>query len=203
MYVEGVRGRTRHAHATRAWQTAAPSSNELTMNTRVALPLTAIVSFALTCGVLLWNRRDGEKASAQAEVEAPDLAPASAPLQTAPPALTPAGVGTESPALGSREMPIQFTMRALPATDSYFGAMVNTALNGLMVDVAIFSPQSQQTQTGRIRVEAGTRARFGMDDGLVIKAGDRITLRSGGYADLVTQLPTLEPDSGAEPNATP
>jgi hypothetical protein len=172
------------------------------MNARIALPLTAAVSFALTCGVLLWNRRDGAEITAHAGVEAPDPAPTSAPLPPAP-ASTPASVGSESPAAESPEMPVQLTLRSVPATHSYVGAVINTASGSLMIDVAVFSPRSHQTQTGRIRIEAGMLAKFGLDDGLVINAGDRIRLHSVGYRDIVDQLPTLEPDAGPADTAVP
>jgi hypothetical protein len=193
----------RHAHATRTRQTAASSPDELAMNVRFALPLTAAVSFALTCGVLLWNRRDGAEAVAHAEAAAPDPALTTAPPPLVPSALAPASISASSPATVLREMPIQLTMRALPAANSYFGAVVDTAAGSLMIDVVVSSPQSHRTQSERIRLEAGTRAKFGVDDGLMIQAGDRVTLHSGGYADVVTQLPTLELESGSDASSTP
>jgi hypothetical protein len=171
------------------------SSSEISMNTRLALPLTAAVSFALTCGVLLWNRRDGARTPIHAAVDAVEPAPTSADLPRAA-ALAPASVAAEAPAVDSPEMPVQFTLRRSPATNSYFGAVLNAASGSLMIDVAVFSPHSHQTQTGRIRIEAGQLAKFGVDDGLVINAGDRVSLHSVGYRDIVDQLPTLEPDVG-------
>jgi hypothetical protein len=183
-------------------QTAPSSSSEFDMNARIALPLTAAVSFALTCGVLLWNRRDGAEIPAHTGVEAPDPAPTSVPLPPAP-ALTPASVGSESPAAEPPEMPVQFTLRSLPATNSYVGTVVNTASGSLMIDVAVFSPRSHRTQTERIRIETGTLAKFGLDDGLVVNAGDRVSLHSVGYRDIVDQLPTPEPDAGPADTAEP
>jgi hypothetical protein len=172
------------------------------MNARVALPLMAAVSFALTCGVLLWNRRDGTEIPAHAGVQASDPAPTSPPLPPSP-ALAAASVGSESPAVDSQEMPVQFSMRSSMATNSYVGTVVNTSLVSLMIDVAVFSPQSHQTQSERISIEGGTLARFGVDDGLVINAGDRITLRSGGYREIVDQLPRVEPNPAPADTAAP
>src|SRR5258708_3073961 len=111
-------GPQRHTHAMRHWQTAPSSSSEFDMNARVALPLTAAARWGLTCGVLLWKRRDGAEIPAHAGVEAADSAPTGVPLPPAP-ALTPASVGSESPAAESPELPVQLTLRSLPATHSY------------------------------------------------------------------------------------
>jgi len=125
---------------------------------------------AMAPGIANDARRDG---SLQASVAAPaDAAATSAAIDTA-----------------AEEMPVELHFRKRPDLGKIQGSVVNNSDAELVIEAVVFSPDTQETAKFQIAVAPYSGKPFGLDDGLDMHSGDRITLKSSPYRDKSGTIP--------------
>ena len=172
------------------------------MNLRIAIPLTMMVSFTLTCAFILWNRRLHDQARAAPVIRQLEpvsgLSPA-APLSNAPmaqplPRSLQANAENDrnvalAAAYAKSALPIQISYRRSPNNAQAFVAtLLNKTEEAVTLEVIVFNPASEQISKTQLSMEPNQTKKIGLDDGLELASGDRITLRNPSYNDLVEEI---------------
>jgi hypothetical protein len=182
------------------------------MNQRIGIPLTMLVSFALSFGVLRWNQRRSVSPNAveasgpmsdsmSAATPTPAVSP-TPPIQSATEASAPAPpVETALPSGPAPpiekngqdipELPVQLAVRSTPKRDQYFGSVANLTSAVIKFEMIVFEPDSGQEQRLPVILGPLEVRKFGKDGeaSISIHAGDRVTLRGSSYRDVVDQIP--------------
>lgn len=174
------------------------------MKLRLATPLTMLVSFTLTLGFLLWDRRGRDFAPlGNAGIAQRNRPPeiyrmppgASLTAWSSPPGLREASPATLNgiPPAGSGDhaklkLPVQLHFRRAPNSQTYVATVINKGEEDLMIDIAIFSPTSQRTAQTQISIESMQVKKIGLDDDIDMAQGDRITLHNSSYDDFVAEI---------------
>ena len=157
-----------------------------------------VVSFSLTVGVLLWQRRteNPPPPSAQPAAAVSRIAPAVEP--PAPPA---AAVGDPAPppaqprvAIPTQDMaeqdssnlvPMEITLRYLTGKKKWEARLKSSSEESMTVGIRILSAASRSESAIQHTFAAYEMLRLGFKDDLVLQTGDQITLQSAPYRDLV------------------
>ena len=185
------------------------------MNQRIGIPLTMVVSFAVSFGVLRWDQRKSVSTNA---VEAPGpmsnamsaatptLALALAVMPTQPiqsatetsasaPSVETAQPSGPSPPIEKNgqdipELPVQLAVRSTPKRDQYFGSVANLTSAVIKFEMIVFDPDSGQEQRLPLILGPSEVRKFGKDGdvSISIHAGDRVSLHGSSYRDVVNQL---------------
>ena len=176
------------------------------MNQRIGIPLTMVVSFAVSFGVLRWDQRKSVSPNA---VEAPGPMSDSMSAATPAPAVSPtpslhSATEASAPALpveparpieknnqDAPELPVQLAVRSTPKRDQYFGSVANLTSAVIKFEIIVFEPDSGQEQRLPVILGPLEVRKFGKDGevSISIHAGDRVTLHGSSYRDVVNQLP--------------
>jgi hypothetical protein len=180
-----------------------PTTATASVSTYRSIALTMIVTFAVSFALLYWKQKSREppvlaatpvlprqlqRPQPQAATEqAPRIAPAVAPTPT--PALP--GEAAAAPAL-----PVLLTVTRQTAGGDDAGDpsvaeahLVNSSDEDLAVTLITLDPSTQQTSQAQVFLGPGSEGRAGPAEGLRIRAGDQITLRSEGFAELQLTVP--------------
>lgn len=198
---------TRELDAVRVGQTrkrsrriATPVIEERTRRRSLSIMVTMGASFALAFGVMLWQRQPPvATASAVDSVAVP--AAAAAPVEPGPPP-PPAPAPTPSPATpaAGRNRPadampvtLHFRRRGFHADPGdrtkinwYMqGRVTNLSDTPMNIEVKVESAAALSASQIQIDVGAHAEREFGVDDGLEMHPGDKVTLLSAPYSDLV------------------
>lgn len=170
---------------------------------RAMIVVTMLATFALSLGVMLWNR--GSEAPPYA-IAAPSVSqreppPVQAPAPLAPSvarpltvkeeqkaASVPNGVGLATPADPAR-LPVEVVFKRRERLNKFEGRIVNTSGDPLLIDVRVLSASTHYTSQAQVSVGAYIQTRFGIDDGLDMQSGDQVTLKSNLFRDQVLQIP--------------
>jgi hypothetical protein len=175
------------------------------MNLRIAIPLTMMVSFTLTCGFTLWNRRIHDQAPAtpvnrRLEPVNAGLSPAvprsnapmAQPLSRSPQANaeTDRNVAQAAPAAYAKlNLPIELNYRRSPVNpETYVVSVFNKTEEALALDITVFNPAGERASKTQLSIDADQSKKIGLDDGLEIVSGDRITLRNPSYSERVEEI---------------
>ena len=160
-----------------------------------------VISFSLTVGVLLWQRRteNPPPRSAQPAAALPRIAAAvEAPEAPTPPA---AAVGDSEPppaqhgdAIPTQDMaeqdssnlvPMEITLRYLSGKKKWEVRLKSASEDSMTVQIRILSAASRSESAIQHTFAAYELLRLGYKDDLVLQTGDQITLQSAPYRDLV------------------
>ncbi len=157
-----------------------------------------VISFSLTVGVLLWQRRTESPPppSAQLAPALPRIAPAVEP--PAPPAAA-AGDSAPPPAQhgvaipkqdmpeqdSSNLLPMEITLRYLSGKKKWEVRLKSASEDSMTVQIRILSAASRSESAIQHTFDAYEMLRLGLNDDLVLQTGDQITLQSAPYRDSV------------------
>ena len=181
------------------------------MNFRVALPLTMLISFMLTCGFLVLDRRSRDPGTRTAAPPPPANTEPAPPTNAEPPQSLSLSLAVEPPPSDSRaaalspepraasqtepddhakfELPIQFNYRRSPENaENYVVTLFNKAGQDLTLDLIVFNATSQRTVETQLSIESMRVKNIGVGDNLEIEQGDRITLHNPIYNDFVAEI---------------
>ena len=98
-------------------------------------------------------------------------------------------VGTPSSDSGAEYLPISLQFRHRPDLGRIQGSVMNNSGSELVIDATIYDPNTRESAKVQLDVAPYTAKPFGVDDGLDMQSGDRITLQSTPYRDRVAQIP--------------
>ena len=175
------------------------------MNQRIGIPLTMVVSFAVSFGVLRWDQRKSVSPNA-AEAPGPmsNSISAATPNSSVPAVIPtpPSQSATEASAPAPPiekngqdipELPVQLAVRSTPKRDQYFGSVANLTSAVIKFEMIVFDPDSGQEQRLPLILGPSEVRKFGKDGdvSISIHAGDRVSLHGSSYRDVVNQLPAL------------
>jgi hypothetical protein len=157
-----------------------------------------VISFSLTVGVLLWQRRteNPPPRSAQpaaalpriaAAVEAPTPPAAAVGDSEPPPARHGDAIPTQDMAEqdSSNLVPMEITLRYLTGKEKWEARLKNSSEESMTVGIRILSAGSRSESAIQHTFAAYELLRLGFKDDLVLQTGDQITLQSAPYRDLV------------------
>jgi hypothetical protein len=171
---------------------------------RASIVVTMLATFALSLGVMLWNR--GSVKAPPYAIAAPNIdqrepPPVLAPAPLAPPVArpltvkedqkavsVPSGVSLATPA-DSAQLPVEVVFKRRERLNKFEGRIVNTSGDPLLIDVRVLSASTHYTSQAQVSVGAYIQTRFGIDDGLDMQSGDQVTLKSNVFRDQVLQIP--------------
>jgi hypothetical protein len=157
-----------------------------------------VISFSLTVGVLLWQRRTENPPPPRAQPAAalPRTAPAVEP--PAPPA---AAVGNSAPPPAQQRValptpdtpeqdtsnlvPMEITLRYLSGKEKWEARLKSSSEEPMTVQIRILSAASRNESAIQHTFDGYEMLRLGFKDDLVLQTGDQITLQSAPYRDLV------------------
>jgi hypothetical protein len=171
---------------------------------RASIVVTMLATFALSLGVMLWNR--GSVKAPPYAIAAPGVnqrepppVPARAPL--APPVArpltvkedqkavsVPSGVSLATPA-DPAQLPVEVAFKRRERLNKFEARITNTSGDPLLIDVRVLSASTHYTSQAQVSVGAYIQSRFGIDDGLDMQSGDQVTLKSNVFRDQVLQIP--------------
>ncbi len=159
-----------------------------------------VISFSLTVGVLLWQRRNENPPppSAPPAASLPRIAPAVEPPappaaaagdSAPPPAQQSAAIPTHDVAQqdssdSSNAVPMEITLRYLSGKEKWEARLKSASEESMTVQIRILSAASRSESASQHTFAAYEMLRLGLDD-LVLQTGDQITLQSAPYRDLV------------------
>jgi hypothetical protein len=171
---------------------------------RASIVVTMLATFALSLGVMLWNRGSAEAPSyaiaapsANQREPPPVLAPAPlAPSVARPPTVkeeqkavtVPSGVSLATPA-DPVQLPVEVVFKRRERLNKFEGRIANTSGDPLLIDVRVLNASTHYTSQAQVSVGAYIQTRFGIDDGLDMQSGDQVTLKSDLFRDQVLQIP--------------
>jgi hypothetical protein len=165
------------------------------MNLRIAIPLTMIVSFALTCVISLWETRARDQSSGDRPVparengvlaqenrlpavELPSRAPPPAPVSAGPvPATTVSAATSQSPEAAQdpapvepnqakTELPVEFLYQRLPDNrQRYVLTVMNKTEKAMSLDLTIVNPTSGNTAEEQVALGPMQSKQLGSDVG--------------------------------------
>ena len=172
--------------------------------------LVMTLSFAATVAVLLYDRRPAATAMPPPPAHAGHRAPAMVraastqePVRDAPRATTNAAAVTPvsasssaiendagvAPKPDAADLPVEVHFRRRADLQLVQGSVVNHSSSELAIDALIFDPGSNRRSKVLLDVPPYSARTFGVDDGLDLQAGNRVTLQSAPYRDLDTRIP--------------
>jgi hypothetical protein len=169
--------------------------------TRVGFPATLVVLIAVAVALSLWGQWMAGKpttfgvAPPAVAALAADAGVAHAPSSEKPiepqtsevaaePAIDASVSGASAP-----DLPVQLRFRRSPSTHLAEGSAVNTSTDPITVEVTILSRASKRSAKMRLDIQPSAGFVFGGDDGLLIEAGDTITLSNSSYREQVVDVP--------------
>lgn len=180
------------------------------------MAVTMLVSFALSLGVMLWQRgprpfigsgpapqaavpvqragTDRNPMTASPERSVPRSPPViDAPQPAGPTSLRtparPASASTASDSTDPAEMPVQIVFKHRDRLNKFEGRVVNTSGEPLTLDVRVISGSTHYASQTQVSVGAYVQSHFGIDDGLDMQSGDQVTLQSHPFRDQVIKIP--------------
>jgi hypothetical protein len=173
---------------------------------RASIVVTMLATFALSLGVMLWQRRAEEApmpnpatlTSAVGQRPATPVAASASLVQSvAQPVpvqeerkLTSLANGAPVPSsTDPAQMPVQIVFKHRDRLNKFEARIVNTSGDSLSIDVSVLSASTHHASQTQVDVGAYLQSRFGIDDGLDMQSGDQVTLRRHPYRDLVMQIP--------------
>jgi hypothetical protein len=161
-----------------------------------------VISFALTAGVLLRQRRNENPPapSAQPAAALPRIAAA-----VEPPARPAAPVGDSAPTPpaqrrgtiptqdteeqdSSNLVPMEITLRYLSGKKKWEVRLKSASEDSMTVQIRILSSASRSESAIQHTFAAYELLRLGYKDDLVLQTGDQITLQSAPYRDMVKAI---------------
>jgi hypothetical protein len=161
-----------------------------------------VISFSLTAGVLLWQRKNENPLapSAQPAAALPRIAAAGEP--PAPPAATVGDSAQPPPAQdrgaiptqdmveqdSSNLVPIEITLRYLSGKKKWEVRLKSASEDSMTVQIRILSAASSSESAIQHTFAAYELLRLGYKDDLVLQTGDQITLQSAPYRDMVKAI---------------
>jgi hypothetical protein len=170
---------------------------------------TIILTFAVSFAFLYWKQKSREAPTIAAapialpQVARPQPAPQLPMAQNVPPSAAAPAASPARPApeanVGGPPLPVLFkvTQRTVRSEESAQAEMVNVAEahilnpsdNPLAVTVIDVNLPTMETSRTQVMMGPNTEAHVGTDEGLTMRSGDQITLRSAGFSDLTLTVP--------------
>jgi hypothetical protein len=158
-----------------------------------SLVLVGAASFVISFGIMLWNRKTDA-------VPFPDpmtrSAPAPIPRTNIPPQSPPRAEEIREPApvaaAGSEatlDMPLQVIFTRPLKSTHLIGRMFNSSAGSMTVAVSIEEASTSAVHQTQVKIPANSWVSFGGDGSLELEPGNRVTLQSAPYPDLVTVIP--------------
>lgn len=172
---------------------------------RASIVVTMLATFALSLGVMLWNRGSVKTPPSYA-IAAPSVnqrepppvpAPAPLPSPVARPLTViedqkagsvPSGVSLATPA-DPAQLPVEVVFKRRERLNKFEARITNTSGDPLLIDVRVLSASTHYTSQTQVSVGAYIQTRFGIDDGLDMQSGDQVTLKGNLFRDQVLQIP--------------
>jgi hypothetical protein len=108
---------------------------------------------------------------------------------TAPASQRAESTPADSNAASADELPIEIHFRKRPDRGRIQGSVANRSESEMIIDAIVFDPNTKGTSSVQLIVGPYSAKPFGLDDGLDIQPGDRITLRSAPFRDKAVQIP--------------
>ncbi len=165
----------------------------------LSIAITMVVSFSLTLGIMLWQRRLGDlpSANAPATVHAEVRHPPPAMVQDSKPSIVetspPAVVETSPYRPGADEagtpMPVRLSFGRRIRLNKVVGKIFSSSNDSMVIAVLIDNASTHRTAQTQVSLAPNGLATFGVDDGLELESGDHVTLQSTPYSDQVAQVP--------------
>ncbi len=173
----------------------------------LSIATTMIISFALTFGTMLWQRRSGESATREPEMWA--TAPAAASTRAGPvmqafnrvedrqssiPSMgtSPArreAAGEMPVKSAAPPLPVDATFRRIPRGQGKVeGGLANMSSELLEVTALVRGRESGTQAPLQLSIAAGSSQLIGVEDGLELRPGDEVRLQSANYRDLVIEV---------------
>jgi len=159
--------------------------------------------FLVSFGIMWTERKAEEPVVSNPIVPAPDntapiteAAGVAAVARTNPIASPAEDAGFSGPApsstasnAGALELPVEMHFRNRADQGKIQGSILNNSGDELVIDAIVFSPSTKETGKFQLTVAPYSGKSFGLDDGLDMRPGDQITLKSSPYRDKVGRIP--------------
>jgi hypothetical protein len=183
------------------------TSATVSATTYRSITVTMIVAFAVTFGFLYWKQKSRHAPALPATpviVRQVDRAASPPPERSVEPAVAPAPAppaAAPAPAQKSAvaTLPVLFTVtQRTGSTDEEDSPgepvtgeahLINSSDKDLAVAVIALNLSTQETSQAQVYLGANAEGHVGPSEGLKIRSGDRITLRSPGFPDLELTVP--------------
>jgi hypothetical protein len=177
-----------------------------------SIALTMVVCFAVSFGIMYWQRKaqisavtsasvpsmpsPGAQAEAQGAMpQGPRREPIPAPVAAVPrPApAAPANPDAASSDAGAEQppqpLPVAFHIWNRHSQHRIEGDIMNGSSEPLTVTLRVESASTQQSTESSMSFEPGEKKTFSTDSGLTMHSGDRLVLLSPPYQERVAQVP--------------